>query len=126
MWNDSQPGVNGDMAKALLQGCLNIRGTAMVEPQGQQAQDVLQCCSRVSLTYVPSKLSTAIVEPRRQLAQDVLQRCSRVILTYRPTKLSTAGFEAQCEQDHKREECLAWRLRVPLYACQVSVDIQCQ
>jgi len=38
------------MAEAFLQSSFNIRGAAMVEPQGQQAQYVLQGCSRVRLT----------------------------------------------------------------------------
>ncbi len=48
--NDNEPGVNGDMAEAFLQSGLHIRGAAVVEPQRQQAQYVLQRCSRVRLT----------------------------------------------------------------------------
>ena len=49
--NDYKPGVNGHMPKALLQGRFHIWSAAMVEPQGQQAQYVLQRRSRVGLTW---------------------------------------------------------------------------
>ena len=48
--NDDKPGVDGDMAEAFLQSGFHIRGAAVVEPQRQQAQYVLQGCSRVRLT----------------------------------------------------------------------------
>ena len=48
--NDDEPGVDGDMAEAFLQSGLHIRSAAMVEPQRQQAQYVLQGCSGVRLT----------------------------------------------------------------------------
>ena len=40
--DDYEPGVDGDVAKALLQGALHVGRGAVGEPQGQQAQDVLQ------------------------------------------------------------------------------------
>ena len=49
--DDYEPGVDGDMAEALLQGTLHVRGGAVGEPQGQQAQDVLQVGPLRRLAY---------------------------------------------------------------------------
>mmetsp|Transcript_17483 Transcript_17483/g.52433 ORF Transcript_17483/g.52433 Transcript_17483/m.52433 type:complete len:714 (+) Transcript_17483:377-2518(+) len=40
--DDHQPGVDGDLGEAVLQGRLHVRLRPMVEPKGQDAQDVLQ------------------------------------------------------------------------------------
>ena len=42
LWDDFEPGVDRDHAKALLQGSLHVRQRAVGEPKREQAQDVLQ------------------------------------------------------------------------------------
>ena len=44
--DDDQPGVDGDSAEAVLQRRLHVRRRAVVEPQRQDAQDVLQVVAR--------------------------------------------------------------------------------
>merc|ERR1712078_267137 len=37
-----EPGIDGDVAEALLQGTLHVRVAAMAEPERQEPEDVLQ------------------------------------------------------------------------------------
>jgi hypothetical protein len=48
LWDDHQPCVNADKAKALLQRGLHIWRTAPGKPEGQQPQDILQIAGAVS------------------------------------------------------------------------------
>ena len=52
--DDYKPGVDGDVAEALLQGALHVGRGAVREPQRQQAQDVLQVGALRSLACTAS------------------------------------------------------------------------
>ena len=52
--NDSKPGVDGDMQEALVQRSFHVGRAAVVEPEREQAQDVLQMRPLPPLRCSPS------------------------------------------------------------------------
>lgn len=63
--DDSQPGVDGHMGEAFLQGGLHIRGTTMVEPECEQPQDVLKMSPLPHLSCSKTTSNSAVASTVR-------------------------------------------------------------
>ena len=61
LWDDSKPGVYRDVREALFQGSLHVRGTAVVEPEREQAQDVLEMSSLPHLSCSNASMYAATI-----------------------------------------------------------------
>mmetsp|Transcript_11217 Transcript_11217/g.19663 ORF Transcript_11217/g.19663 Transcript_11217/m.19663 type:complete len:278 (+) Transcript_11217:507-1340(+) len=69
LWDDNQPCVNGDECKALLQGLFHVFIVPIVEPQGEEAQNILQVACAIPCCLAQGNRPEESSNSRRHTAQ---------------------------------------------------------
>jgi hypothetical protein len=71
LWDDPEPSVNGDQAKALVEGALDVWRTAPREPQRQQTQHILKVAGTVTGSLTQRDTAAAAAAAAAAVVADV-------------------------------------------------------